>query len=160
MKNHSKSFDFLYQIYNLRTWNKENLKKACANLETVLSDEEERDIDGNDLFNELQIFAPMLTSGISPAKALSFITKNSYVDSFPNIFVSLRILLTLPVSVASGERSFSKLKLIKTYLRSTISQERLNGLALMAIENDILNEMDTDALIKNFAKLRARKVSL
>nr|CAI5858450.1 unnamed protein product [Callosobruchus analis] len=37
----------------------------------------------------------------------------------------------MPVSVASCERSFSKLKLIKTYLRSTMGQERLSGLAIL-----------------------------
>ena len=35
--------------------------------------------------------------------------------------------LTIPVSVVSGERSFSKLKLIKSYLKSIMSQQRLNG---------------------------------
>ncbi|KYN41575.1 hypothetical protein ALC56_04040, partial [Trachymyrmex septentrionalis] len=44
---------------------------------------------------------------------------------------------TLPISVAHLEKSFSRLKLIKTYLRSSISQERLIGLALIAIEHDI-----------------------
>jgi hypothetical protein len=77
----------------------------------------------------------MLPTDSCPQKALSYITKNSLIDVFPNMFVSLRILLTLPVSVASGERSFSKLKRIKNYLRSTISQERLTGLATLAIRN-------------------------
>ena len=45
-------------------------------------------------------------------------------------------MLTIPVSVASAERSFSKLKLKKSYLRSTISQQRLNGLVLLSIEKD------------------------
>uniref|UniRef100_A0A3B1J9M7 TTF-type domain-containing protein n=1 Tax=Astyanax mexicanus TaxID=7994 RepID=A0A3B1J9M7_ASTMX len=40
-------------------------------------------------------------------------------------------ILTLPVSVASGERSFSALKLIKTYMRSTMGQERLTGLDIV-----------------------------
>ena len=35
--------------------------------------------------------------------------------------IAYRILLTIPVIVASAERSFSKLKLIKSYLRSTMS---------------------------------------
>lgn len=159
MENHSKSFKFLYDIGNLQTWDRKELKDACTHLHNVLSDGEECDINGVELFEELQIFAPMLPSGRSPAKALSFITENGYMDTFPNVFVTLRILLTLPVSVASGERSFSKLKLIKTYLRSTLSQERLSGLATMAIENELLNEMDTDLILNEFAKMKARKIS-
>ncbi|CAF3312561.1 unnamed protein product, partial [Rotaria sp. Silwood2] len=49
---------------------------------------------------------------------------------FPNIKVLLRIYATLPVTTATGERSFSTLKLVKTYLRSTMSENRLNGLAM------------------------------
>lgn len=43
----------------------------------------------------------------------------------------------VPVSVASGERSFSKLSLIKNILKSTISQDRLNGLMLFSIEHKL-----------------------
>jgi len=45
-----------------------------------------------------------------------------------------RISMTMPVSVAAGERIFSKLKLIKTYLRSTMNQERLTVLAILSTE--------------------------
>ncbi|CAN1189550.1 hypothetical protein LINPERPRIM_LOCUS24546, partial [Linum perenne] len=38
------------------------------------------------------------------------------------------------------ERSFSKLKLLKSYLRSTMTQERLNGLAMVAIEKNLLED--------------------
>jgi len=44
-----------------------------------------------------------------------------------------RIMLRIPVSVASAGRSFSKLKLIKSYLRSTMSQQRLNGLISLIV---------------------------
>ena len=63
----------------------------------------------------------------------------------------------MPVSVASAERSFLKLKLIKTYLRSTMSQYRLNGLAIMSIENLIGRSLNYDQLIDNFADAKARK---
>jgi hypothetical protein len=60
-------------------------------------------------------------------------------------------LFTIPVTVASDERSFSKLKLLKNYLRSSMSQERLNGLATLCIEKDKLDEINTDDIIDDFA---------
>ena len=45
-------------------------------------------------------------------------------DVFPNLRISLQILSTIGSSIASCERSFSKLKLILTYLRATMSQTR------------------------------------
>jgi hypothetical protein len=57
----------------------------------------------------------------------------------------------MPVTVASAERSFSKLKLLKNYLRSTMSQERLNGLATLCIEKGLLDEIDIDSIVTDFA---------
>ncbi|VEN39306.1 unnamed protein product [Callosobruchus maculatus] len=68
-----------------------------------------------------------------PLKVLQYLFKNDLFDTFPNIWITLRILLTLPKSVVSGERSFSNLKLIKNYLRSSMNQDRLNNLALIPI---------------------------
>jgi len=58
------------------------------------------------------------------------------------VWIALRILLTIPVTVASRKRSFSKLKLIKTYVRVTIGDERLSSLAILTIENDIAVNLD------------------
>ncbi len=44
-------------------------------------------------------------------------------DFYPNVSVAYRILLTLPVMVASAEISLSKLKLLKNYLRSTVARK-------------------------------------
>ena len=49
----------------------------------------------------------------------------------------LRIFLTIAVSVATCERSFSKLKLIKNYLRSSMSTLRLRNLAILSIEQQL-----------------------
>lgn len=70
-------------------------------------------------------------------------------DVFPNIYIALTIILTLPVSSASPERAFSKLKLIKNRLRSTVSEDRLEGLMLITCERDI--PVNTDEVIKIFA---------
>ena len=63
------------------------------------------------------------------------ILENASVSSgFADIVTALLLLLTLPVTVATAERSFSKLKIIKNYLRNTMGQTRLRGLSLLAIE--------------------------
>ena len=66
-------------------------------------------------------------------------------------------MLTIPVSVASAERSFSKLKLIKSYLRSSISEDRLNGLAMLSIERDMVGKLDYQSLMNDFAEKNARR---
>ena len=52
-------------------------------------------------------FLKMLPYKSPPAGALSCIAKCGYMDTFSNVFILLRVLLPLPVSGASGERSFS-----------------------------------------------------
>lgn len=54
-------------------------------------------------------------------------------------------MATLPVTTCESERSFSMLKLIKTPLRSTVGQERLNGLAILIIHrSESLDPMEVD----------------
>ena len=54
-------------------------------------------------------------------------------DSFPNIHCLLVIACTLPISSAEAERSFSLLRKIKSYLRSTMSEECLSDLSVIAM---------------------------
>ena len=77
------------------------------------------------------------------------------VSSFPQFQKLLTLFLTIPVTVASAVRSFSKLKLIKTYLRSTMGQSRLADLAILSIENAEAKIMDFSNLIKQFASVNA-----
>lgn len=88
---------------------------------------------------------------------MKYFAQFELVDTFPNLFTCLKILTTMPVSVGAGERSFSKLKLIKTYLRSKMSQHRLNALAMMSIERRVSDEIDFNDVINTFAVQRARR---
>ena len=76
----------------------------------------------------------------------------------PNICIVYKILLTIPITIASRERIFSKLKLIKSYLRSTMFQERLNELAILSIEKEMLEELEYKNIISQFASQKARKI--
>jgi hypothetical protein len=79
---------------------------------------------------------------------------------FPNALIAYRILLTIHVTIASAERSFSKLKLLKSYLRSTMTQERLNGLATIAIENDVWEKIKYEYIIEEFISKNSRRMML
>ncbi|XP_060856753.1 uncharacterized protein LOC132934470 [Metopolophium dirhodum] len=56
---------------------------------------------------------------------------------FPNLFYVIKLSVTLPVTSCSVERSFSKLKLIKTKLRTSMIQDRLEHLIKISCERDI-----------------------
>ncbi|CAN7939811.1 unnamed protein product [Ixodes hexagonus] len=56
---------------------------------------------------------------------------------FPNVHSLLKMLATLPVTTAEAERPFSSLRRLKTYLRSSTSNDRLLGLALLNVHRDI-----------------------
>lgn len=85
-------------------------------------------------------------------KILNYIKK---LDSLPNAHIVCRILLTILV-VIIVEIGFSKLKLIKTYWRSTMLQDRLNNLAILSIESDMLELINYKTLLKNFATQTVR----
>jgi hypothetical protein len=79
------------------------------------------------------------------------------IDARTHLYTAFLLFLTLPVTVATAERSFSKLKLIKTYLRNTKQQDRLSGLAISSIENAVARELDVSNIIDDFANRTAKK---
>jgi len=73
------------------------------------------------LFDELKTLRNVIPDDVCTLiELLRFLHLNRFQEVFPNVSIVLRIVLTIPVTVASGERSFSKLKLIKSYLRATM----------------------------------------
>jgi len=78
---------------------------------------------------------------------------------YPNMYELLKILLILPVSIATAERSFSTLRRLKNYLRNTTSESRLVGLALLSIHRDITDDMVLDKF-SNSGKARRLKLTI
>lgn len=159
LQSYSDIFGFLFKIGDISD---QDLMKNCKDMDLKLRDESlnESDIDGSDLYNEIKAFNLHFKESLQrePEDILQFILENSLMATFPNLFVALRIMLTLPVSVATGERSFSKLKIIKNYVRSTMLQERLTNLSLISIEHDILDSLNINDTIQEFAESKTRKV--
>jgi hypothetical protein len=90
----------------------------------------------------------------------SRIKSNRLESSFPNIEIALRIFLSMMVTNCKGERSFSKLKRIKNESRASTTEDRLNNLTLMSIESDLLNDIDFNDIISDFASRKSRSVPI
>ena len=71
--------------------------------------------------------------------------------AFPLLTKLLQIALTIVVSTAHCERSFSALKRIKTYLRSTMTEQRLIDLAVLSIERELSKQISLDQVVNDFA---------
>ena len=91
------------------------------------------------MFAESKTVAEMIKTQIQDRPKL--------VTSFPNVNIAFRIYLFIFLTSSEGEHSFSKLKLIKNYLWSTIGQGRLSSLALLSIENQLMREMTFEDLM-------------
>ena len=150
-------FGFLFSIKKLKSLDSNNLKEYCLNLERSLKHNNHSDIDELDLSTNLKILREIMQ--VENDTLIGMLNYIKRIDSFPKNFIAYRIMLTISVSVDWVERSFSKLKLTKSYLRSTMSQERLNELALISIEKEMLKEIDYNMLINNFTSLKARKIN-
>ena len=96
----------------------------------------------------------MKKSGLpdTPSKSL----EHADESMFPNIHILLRLICTLPVTSSECERSISVLRRLKTYLRSTIGQESMTGLALMHIKYGM--ELNLDDISNIFAGQHQRRM--
>ena len=93
-----------------------------------------------------------------PKSMVLYIFKNNLSSTYPNVDTILRIYLTIASTNCGAERSFSALKRIKSWYRSTMSNERFQGLSLLAIENQVTCDLSYNDVISDFAMKKARKV--
>lgn len=116
------------------------------------------DINAIKIFDEISLYKTTFSdvqqnTSQSPIDILNKIAQNDFLEIFPNLTIAFRILLTMPISVVTGKASFSKLKLIKNYLRSTMTQTQLSDLAIISIENEVSNSLNyTDITDRNIRK--------
>jgi hypothetical protein len=151
-------FSFLY-LTKLMELDKRQLVESCNNLFSKYS----CDLDAYLLTTKMLSLKRLLSDKnipktSRPIDVVDFIVKNDLQEVFPNVITTYFLLLTIPVSIASCERSFSKLKLIKNYIRSTMSQMRLTGLSLLSIEQEIARSLSLNNIIDQFASVKARKL--
>ena len=86
-------------------------------------------------------------------ESISDVLREVYLlkEAFPTLVKLLQIALTIAVSSAQCELSFSALKCIKTFLRSTMSEQHLTDLASLSIEKQLSQTLPLDDVIDKFA---------
>uniref|UniRef100_G3NC70 HAT C-terminal dimerisation domain-containing protein n=1 Tax=Gasterosteus aculeatus TaxID=69293 RepID=G3NC70_GASAC len=134
----------------------EELAEQCEALGTTLHFKGHSDLDSRKLVQEIKNFPDLPSKTMSLLELITFL----HDKDLPHFWTALRIALTLPVTVAQAERSFSKLKLIKSYLSSTMSQKRLTGLGVISINHSIGEQISYKDIIDDFASRKARNVSV
>lgn len=119
------------------------------------------------LQNELELlYGDSNYSGVNALKALEMLRQSDvHQDVFQEVYKLFSLVVSLPSTSVSVERSFSCLKRIKTYLRNTISQQRLSSLANISIHRELLSELEgqpsfLDDIIDKFAALKNRRIDL
>jgi len=108
---------------------------------------------GDELTDELQSLRLIYSANfgektLSPWDLLNARKTSNLENLFPNLTVALRIFITIPATVASAERSLSVLKRVKNVLRSTMCQNRLSSLGVLAVEKELAKNTNLDAVIE------------
>jgi hypothetical protein len=157
----SKNLDPLITIYNI-----------LNDSEKLVSDEKIKHdlsiykdiIDSQKLFREFDLFYTIKNSLNLDnfEKLYSYLKlkqdfRESFKTGFPNIYLLLKIYLASPIASVTSERGFSCLKRIKTYLRSTMLQDRLSSSAILNFESEFINLINIEDVIDEFASNKNRK---
>ncbi len=108
----------------------------------------------NDLIQGICSASGLLCVCKTAIEKLKFILLRNIDSLFPNLVVALRVFLTMPVTVASAERSFSKLKLIKMICDLQWTKTECISDALISIEHAV------DEMLEKWASMKTRRVHI
>lgn len=91
---------------------------------------------------------------------ISYIVNNDMKETFKEVLKLLKIIVVTPMTSSEAERSFSTLNRIKTCLRSTMCEDRLNALTMLSVESRMIKD-DIDfnkKVIDNFCTIKERRI--
>ena len=112
------------------------------------------DFNSNSLKTEMKIFKTMFPKkdDLKFGDLISFFKENARKVRYciPEVCKVMELILVLPASNASPERSFSKLRSIKTHLRSTMSAERLNHFMILGHYTKMVDNLDSEKIATEF----------
>lgn len=125
-----------------------------------------RDIEQDRLQNQLSLVCNMIKTGGMKIKKVTDVRTIAEAMNKSTIYKGmlgeadklLKLYFTFPVTTATAERTFSSLRRIKTFLRSTMSHCRLNNLFLLYIHTSRTDLLDLSAIAKEFVSVNSRRL--
>ncbi|CAF1593070.1 unnamed protein product, partial [Didymodactylos carnosus] len=107
-------------------------------------------LEKNIIKNEIAVIKPMIKDTKLSTVFDVLNELKTMKQAFPSTVDLIKGAITFPVSSVTCERSFSRMKLIKTYARNTMGDERLSDLGVLAIEKEF--KIDFEKVVDAFAK--------
>lgn len=101
-----------------------------------------------------------ITPWVCLPSLLDVFRKDDLHHLYPDLFEVVKIVATLPVTVASCERTHSKVKIINNYLRAAMSPDRLEDLVQISCERDVAANIELSKLVEIFKLAKPRKLPL
>ena len=120
-------------------------------------------VNYGDLKHEIPLLKKLISKeSKQPTSILQFLSFiYPYKAAFECLYKLLLIAVTIPVTSASCQRSFLKMKLVKTFLRNSMTNEKLSNIALLSIESKIAESIDLDSFVDEFhSRHKNRRIKL
>ena len=77
-------------------------------------------------------------------------SQSVYKSMLPEVHKLLRLYLTIPLTTATSERTFSVVRHVLTCKRATMTQKRLNNCLLTYVNKDLTDKLDIIEVAKAF----------
>ena len=102
----------------------------------------------------------LVKASSSTPVSLEHLKKTVTKDSYPNLYKMLQLALTLPIGSSTTERSFSAMRRIRNWLRSTMGQSRFSSLAILNIEHDLTAKLSPEKIVDIYDGRKKRRLVL
>ena len=79
---------------------------------------------------------------------------------YPLVYLLVNLALTLSVAIATMERAFSAMKIVKNRLRSRMSDQWMNNSLIVYIEKDNFHNIDNEVIMQRFQNMKTRRNQL
>ena len=107
---------------------------------------------------DFELLRPVISFYTTINEIITYLKAVGHV--YPRALLVYNFLITLPVSVASNERSFSKMKIVKNYLRNALKNEKFFHLMQSAVESDLLSTVDLEKMATEWSQMKNRRVKV